>query len=51
MTRESVVARADKCLYAAKHNGRNVVYANFGSGEIKAVDYIASIEAEAQALS
>ena len=33
-TRENVLARADKCLYAAKHNGRNVVFADFGEGEI-----------------
>ncbi|MEN9824643.1 MAG: hypothetical protein RI953_388 [Pseudomonadota bacterium] len=29
-TRENVVARADKCLYAAKAHGRNVVYCDFG---------------------
>lgn len=29
-TRDNVVARADKCLYAAKANGRNVVYSDFG---------------------
>ncbi|MEN9811022.1 MAG: hypothetical protein RLZZ488_2589 [Pseudomonadota bacterium] len=29
-TRDNVVARADKCLYAAKANGRNVVYCDFG---------------------
>lgn len=29
-TRENVVARADKCLYAAKAHGRNAVYADFG---------------------
>lgn len=34
-TRESVVARADKCLYAAKHSGRNAVYLDTGEGEIK----------------
>ena len=34
-TRENVLARADKCLYAAKHNGRNVVFADFGEGEFK----------------
>lgn len=34
-TREAVVARADKCLYAAKHNGRNVTFADFGEGEKK----------------
>lgn len=31
--RDSVVARADKCLYAAKANGRNVVYCDFGDKE------------------
>jgi diguanylate cyclase (GGDEF)-like protein len=30
-TRENVVARADKCLYAAKANGRNVVFCDFGN--------------------
>ena len=34
-TRENVVARADKCLYAAKANGRNVVYCEFGDGETR----------------
>lgn len=34
-TRENVVARADKCLYAAKANGRNVVYSEFGDGETR----------------
>ena len=34
-TRENVVARADKCLYAAKANGRNVVYCEFGEGETR----------------
>ncbi|MFZ9519703.1 MAG: diguanylate cyclase [Silvanigrellaceae bacterium] len=29
-SRENVVARADKCLYAAKANGRNAVYCDFG---------------------
>lgn len=32
-TRDSAVARADKCLYAAKANGRNVVYCHFGDTE------------------
>jgi len=31
-TREMVVKRADESLYAAKHNGRNVCYADFGEG-------------------
>ncbi len=34
-TRETVLARADKCLYSAKHNGRNVVYADFGDGDFR----------------
>lgn len=34
-TRESVVARADKCLYAAKGNGRNLAYCDFGEGETR----------------
>ncbi len=34
-TRENVIARADKCLYAAKANGRNVVYCEFGEGETR----------------
>lgn len=34
-TRDTVVARADKCLYAAKHGGRNAVYADFGQGEFR----------------
>lgn len=29
-SRENLIARADKCLYAAKENGRNVVYCDFG---------------------
>lgn len=32
-TRDIVIARADKCLYAAKHDGRNAVFADFGGGE------------------
>jgi diguanylate cyclase (GGDEF)-like protein len=31
-SRDVVVARADKCLYEAKHNGRNVAYSDFGEG-------------------
>jgi diguanylate cyclase (GGDEF)-like protein/PAS domain S-box-containing protein len=33
--RETAVKRADECLYAAKHNGRNVCYADFGAGTIR----------------
>jgi diguanylate cyclase (GGDEF)-like protein/PAS domain S-box-containing protein len=40
----AVVERADKCLYAAKRNGRNVVYANFGKGEVKANDFLGNSE-------
>ncbi|MCA2959519.1 MAG: sensor domain-containing diguanylate cyclase [Silvanigrellales bacterium] len=31
-TRDVAVKRADECLYAAKHNGRNVCFADFGEG-------------------
>lgn len=31
-TRDMAVKRADECLYAAKHNGRNVCYSDFGDG-------------------
>lgn len=34
-TREIVMARADKCLYAAKAAGRNAVFADFGRGEYR----------------
>lgn len=34
-TREIVMARADKCLYAAKAGGRNAVFADFGRGEYR----------------
>lgn len=37
-TREMVVARADKCLYSAKHGGRNVVFADFGDGDFKVTE-------------
>ncbi len=34
-SREGVIARVDKCLYAAKEHGRNVVFANLGDGEVQ----------------
>lgn len=39
-TREAVVARADRCLYSAKHAGRNTVFANFGEGEKPGSSYL-----------
>lgn len=37
-TREVVLARSDKCLYSAKHGGRNIVFADFGEGDFKVLD-------------
>jgi diguanylate cyclase (GGDEF)-like protein len=41
-SKESAVKRADECLYHAKENGRNVVYVDFGSGQMPAQTYLAS---------
>ena len=34
-TRDVAVKRADECLYAAKHAGRNVCYGDFGEGPVR----------------
>ena len=37
-SREVVIARADKCLYEAKHSGRNCVFSDFGKGLVKVTE-------------
>lgn len=39
-SKENAVKRADECLYHAKKNGRNVVYVDFGTGQIAAQNYL-----------
>jgi diguanylate cyclase (GGDEF)-like protein len=41
-SKESAVKRADECLYHAKENGRNIVYVDFGSGQIPVQSFLAS---------
>lgn len=41
-SKESAVKRADECLYHAKENGRNVVYVDFGTGQIPALTYLST---------
>jgi diguanylate cyclase (GGDEF)-like protein len=42
-SKETAVKRADECLYHAKENGRNIVFVDFGSGQMSFQNYIASI--------
>jgi diguanylate cyclase (GGDEF)-like protein len=41
--RKEVIARADACLYAAKHSGRNVVFCSFGAGEENVSQYLSHV--------
>jgi diguanylate cyclase (GGDEF)-like protein len=42
-SKEGAVKRADECLYHAKENGRNVVFVDFGTGQMTVQNYLASI--------
>ena len=41
-SKESAVKRADECLYHAKENGRNIVFVDFGTGQVTVQTFLAS---------